>query len=202
MKIVLLAVLLFLITPALALADGGLGNRDAAGQGWQLHQTKAQTTTLPYEFEPYDLDNPDVPDLPLPDLLNVPFINQVGSLALTLFALFDQYQVLGILVVLMAAMLITFWLWSFVTDTPSQVTLKLGQGVDVAGRVIDAQTESLQEGVDFYEQNSLRMSDGAHSRYRLDRGRIASNRRLSSGLKQGSRLLRRANRDFGGNPFK
>lgn len=182
--------------PALA-----FGNTDSSAAGVLLYQTAVQTTTLPYEFEPLDLDNPDAPQLEI-DLVSVPFINQVGSLALTLFALFDKFSILGLFLVIMLAVWVIYWLWTYVTGKPSTVTLKLSEGLDVGARVLDAQTDSLQEGVTFYQENSLRMGPGAEQRYLRDQGAIASNRQLSSGLRQGSRLFRRAKKDFSGNPFK
>lgn len=167
----------------------------------QLTYTAAQTTTLPYEFAPLDLES-DAPPLPDIDLVSVPFINQVGSIALTLFAILDQFQVLGIYLVILLAVIVVFWLWTYVTRTPSQVELKVSEGLGIASRVVDVQTADVQEGVDYYQQNYTRMGEGATNQYRLDQQRIASNRQLSAGLRQGSKIFRRAKRDFGGNPFK
>lgn len=164
-----------------------------------------EVITLPYEFTPIDISTPSAPSLPLPDLLSVPFINQIGSIALTLMALFDQYQVLGIFVILLVAMLITFWLWTYVTGTPSQVTLKVSEGVNAAGQVINVQDEVLQEGVNYYQDNALyldRVDPYAHQRYLAAQGKIDSNKRLVSGMKQGAKLFRKAKKDFSGNPFK
>lgn len=164
-----------------------------------------EVITLPYEFTPIDISTPSAPSLPLPDLLSVPFINQIGSIALTLMALFDQYQVLGIFVILLVAMLITFWLWTYVTGTPSQVTLKVSEGVNAAGQVVNVQDEVLQEGVNYYQDNALcldRVDPYAHQRYLAAQGKIDSNKRLVSGMKQGAKLFRKAKKDFSGNPFK
>lgn len=166
----------------------------------QITYTRAQT--LPYEFEPLDINNPDVTPLPEVDLVSVTFINTLGSVALTLFAIFDQFQVLAIFLVLMLAVTILFYLWRYVTNRPSTVELKVSEGLGVAGRVIDAHTASLQEGVTYYEENQLMLGPGADRQYQLDQGRIASNRQLSAGLRQGSKIFRRAKREFGGNPFK
>lgn len=166
----------------------------------QITYTRAQT--LPYEFEPLDINNPDVTPLPEVDLVSVSFINTLGSVALTLFAIFDQFQVLAIFLVLMLAVTILFYLWRYVTNRPSTVELKVSEGLGVAGRVVDAHTASLQEGVNYYQENQLALGPGADRQYQLDQGRIESNRQLSAGLRQGSRIFRRAKRDFSGNPFK
>ncbi len=166
----------------------------------QITYTRAQP--LPYEFEPLDINNPDVTPLPEVDLVSVSFINTLGSVALTLFAIFDQYSILAIFLVLMLAVTILFYLWRYVTNRPSTVELKVSEGLGVAGRVVDAHTASLQEGTAYYEENQLMLGPGADRQYQLDQGRIASNRQISAGLRQGSKLFRRARRDFGGNPFK
>lgn len=190
---------------ALALASPAL-----AAEPVEIASTLAQTTTLPYEFAPLEFEDSDAPPLPEIDLVSVPFINQVGSIALTLFAILDQFQVLGIYLVILLAVIVVFWLWTYVTRTPSQVELKVSEGLGIAAGLVlgiaaglvDAQTADIQEGVEFYQQNYTRMSEGATNQYRLDQQRIASNRQLSAGIRQGSKIFRRAKRDFGGNPFK
>lgn len=182
---------------ALALASPAL-----AAEPVEIASTLAQTTTLPYEFAPLEFEDSDAPPLPEIDLVSVPFINQVGSIALTLFAILDQFQVLGIYLVILLAVIVVFWLWTYVTRTPSQVELKVSEGLGIAAGLVDAQTADIQEGVEFYQQNYTRMSEGATNQYRLDQQRIASNRQLSAGIRQGSKIFRRAKKDFGGNPFK
>lgn len=193
MKALVLALVLAL---ALALASPAM-----AADPVEIASTLAQTTTLPYEFAPLELES-DAPPLPEIDLVSVPFINQVGSIALTLFAILDQFQVLGIYLVILLAVIVVFWLWTYVTRTPSQVELKVSEGFGIAASVVDAQTADIQEGVEFYQQNYTRMSEGATNQYRLGQQRIASNRQLSAGIRQGSKIFRRAKKDFGGNPFK
>lgn len=190
-------VIILALVSALALASPAL-----ASEPVEIASTLAQTTTLPYEFAPLDLDDPDAPPLPEIDMVSVPFINQVGSIALTLFAILDQFQVLGIYLVILLAVIVVFWLWTYVTKTPSQVELKVSEGLNIASQVVDVQSADIQDGMDYYQQNYTRMSEGATHQYRLDQQRIASNRQLSAGLRQGSKIFRRAKRDFGGNPFK
>jgi hypothetical protein len=163
-----------------------------------------EVITVPYTFEAIDLNN-SAPQLPLPDLLNVTFINQIGSIALTLMALFDQYQVLGIFVILLVAMLVTFWLWTFVTGTPSQVTLKATDAIDVAGEVLDVQNDYLEEDMSYYQANARKLNQvdpQSHNRYLMAKGQYDQNKRAAGGLTQGAKLFRRAKKDFGGNPFK
>lgn len=166
-----------------------------------LQFTLQTTTTLPYEFEPIDFERPDLPTLGI-DLLDVDFINQVGSMALTLFTIFDKYYILGIFMVILVSLIAVAWLWTYVTDRPSQVELKVSELANVSAGLIDRQSAGIQDGLTYYEENHLALGDGASDRYQMDRARLQSNRQLSSGIRQGSKLFRRARRDFGGNPFK
>lgn len=166
-----------------------------------LQFTLQTTTTLPYEFEPIDFERPDLPTLGI-DLLDVEFINNVGSMALTLFTIFDKYYILGIFMVILVSLIAVAWLWTYVTDRPSQVELKVSELANVSAGLIDRQSAGIQDGLTYYEENHLALGDGASDRYQMDRARLQSNRQLSSGIRQGSKLFRRARRDFGGNPFK
>lgn len=166
-----------------------------------LQFTLQTTTTLPYEFEPIDFERPDLPTLGI-DLLDVEFINNVGSMALTLFTIFDKYYILGIFMVILVSLIAVAWLWTYVTDRPSQVELKVSELASVGAGLIDRQSAGIQDGLTYYEENHLALGEGANDRYQMDRARLQSNRQLSSGIRQGSKLFRRARRDFGGNPFK
>lgn len=113
------AVLLFfsLATPALA------------AEPMELSYTTAQTVTLPYNFTPRPIIEPPN-ELPI-NFVNVDFINNVGSYALTVFTILDQYQVLAIFVVIMLALSALWWLYTFVTGKPARAdTLELSSGLD------------------------------------------------------------------------
>lgn len=77
----------------------------------------AQDISLPFNFEVIDFDRSG-PALPEIDFVDTALINQIGSIALTLFSFFNL-EILGIMVVLMLALIALAWLFSFVTDTPT-----------------------------------------------------------------------------------
>jgi hypothetical protein len=115
----------------------------ASGDDSRLTATSAQTITLPYEFEAYEIvtatETLDV------DLADTNFINQVGSTGLTFFSILDNFAILGIFVVLMLAIGVVFWLWSLVTETPHTTTLRVFDAAEVAANIYDTQLE-LEEG--------------------------------------------------------
>ncbi|NJN97871.1 MAG: hypothetical protein HC875_29235 [Anaerolineales bacterium] len=87
---------------------------------------EVEPTDTGYDFEPLDLESPDAEPLPEIDLVSVPFINWVGSIAMTVFQLFDQYGVLPIFLVLLLSMFVLFWLFGMVMGRSGQVNLKDG----------------------------------------------------------------------------
>ena len=202
----LVVIIAFILASSLALAPAVTQSARAANNversTFSVQATALQTISIPYEFEPIDFSDSDAPPLPLPDLVSVPFINQMGSMALTVFQLIDQFSIFGKFVLIILSVWVIWWLWSFVTRRSSQITLRLTEGLETAASVIDQQNASIQEGLTYYEENHLALGDGASDRYQMDRARLQSNRQLSSGIRQGSKLFRRARRDFGGNPFK
>jgi hypothetical protein len=115
----------------------------AGGDDSRLAATSAQTITLPYEFEPYEIiTETETLDV---DLADVSFINQVGSIGLTFFSILDNFAILGIFVVLMLAIGVVFWVWSLVTETPHTTTLRVFDAAEVAANIYDTQLE-LEEG--------------------------------------------------------
>lgn len=100
-----------------------------AAEPMELSYTTAQTITLPYNFEPRPIIEPPN-ELPI-NFIDVEFINNVGSYALTVFTILDQYQVLAIFVVIMLALSALWWLYTFVTGKPVRAdTLELSSGLD------------------------------------------------------------------------
>jgi len=97
-----------------------------------LAQSPPATPDLPYHFEPVDFDPNAAPALPLPSVYTPDFINALGSYALTVFAMFDQWNVLGIFVVIMLGLSALWWLHSFVTDRPNSTALDLSGALDTA----------------------------------------------------------------------
>lgn len=91
-------------------------------------------------------------------------INQIGSIALTLYSILSQLTIVGAFVVVLLALLIVFWLWRFVTSEPTTKSIDLFQGVDA--------------GIDVYETVTG------------DQRQSQSFRRVSRSLKRGSRYIR------------
>lgn len=177
MKRIIVAALLFLIITNSAYASGG--DTDLPNVV-SLTSTHAQTITLPYEFEPYDIVT-STATLDV-DLADVAFINQVGSIGLTFFSILDNFAILGIFVVLMLAIGTIFWVWSIVTETPHTTTLRVFDAVDVAANIYDTQLE-LEEG----------LVDRAALRER-DPGYWTGQRALIQGRRQGVETFRSVSR--------
>ena len=66
----------------------------------------------------------------IPDFTSVPFVNALGSTALTLFSMLDAFSILGIIVVILLAMKVIWWLYGFITDKPVEESV-----IDVTGAV-------------------------------------------------------------------
>jgi len=175
----------------------------AAGTDPHHYQIQAtQAVTIPYEFAPLTLDSPDAEPLPAVDFTDTDWINYVGSIGLTVVALFDEYRFLAIMVIIMVSIGLLFALWTFVTDTPGRVSLKFTDAANLGADMIDQQADYYEERAVDYENRSRRAGGeflGAEAdRYR---GQASNNRRLSGGLRGGARSIRRAKNDFR-NPFK
>jgi len=117
--------------------------------------------TIPYHFEAIVFGNSDLPPLPTVDLISTDFINQTGSIALTLYNLFDQYQVIAIFMVLLLAVAVIFWLYSFVTKTPSSVALRVTDIVGTAAQVSNAYGNYLDEKSTDFDDTADRIEDYA-----------------------------------------
>lgn len=98
---------------------------------------------LPYDFEPLPIHGSGYPLIP--DFTSVPFVNAVGSYALTLFSLFDSIGWLGILVILLLGARVLWGLYRFIRTTPDQETIDLSGGLSTAAGVT---------GIDELEQAS------------------------------------------------
>lgn len=93
--------------------------------------TPAQTSTLPYEFNPLPIGTPT--HQVIPDFTGIPFINSVGSTALTVFSMLDALSFLGILVVLLLSIKILWWLYGFVTEQPVNESFNMSDTLDIYG---------------------------------------------------------------------
>ena len=114
----LFAVLLFLLTPALALASGGDSLPDETTIGY----TKVQTST--FDFEIFDYDQPTLVDDLGIDFTDVDFINYVGSIAATVVALVSEYALLSSIVVVVIALLVMIYLLSVVMNRRMEAQLR------------------------------------------------------------------------------
>lgn len=111
-----------------ALAQGPTPTPGGSGGGIPVNRDP-----LPYDFEVY---NYDTSNTPMSDNLNLGanFYNPVGSTAITMFSLFDSWNVLGIFVVLLLATAMLWRVHKFTTtSTPSgQVDINIPSGEDEA----------------------------------------------------------------------
>jgi hypothetical protein len=107
-KLLLIGTLLWLFIPARALAAEPLR---------PTQQISVTEITLPFDFEVISFERTG-PPLPAIDFVDTALVNQIGSIALTLFSFFNV-EIIGIFVVLALAMIAVAWVFSFVTDTPS-----------------------------------------------------------------------------------
>jgi hypothetical protein len=98
-----------------------------------IASTRAQTITIPYDFVPLPIATPA--HQLLPDFTTVPFVNSVGSTAVTVFSMLDALSFLAILVVLLLAIRVVWWLYGFVTGFPTVETLDISGGLDTSAQV-------------------------------------------------------------------
>ena len=84
-----------------------------------LQITYTNTYTSPFDFEPLVIPTAS-PSQTLTIAFGVPEINFVGKIVTTTFALIDQYDILGIMFVILLAIFVLRWLFKFVTDMPAR----------------------------------------------------------------------------------
>jgi hypothetical protein len=179
-----LAIILFLVTPNTGGAAGGITNPSADAQ---LTYTPAQTITLPYTFAPYSITSTTTADLDV-SLGDVGFINQVGSIALTLFSILDEFRILGIFMVILLAVGAMFWLWVTVTETPAKVSLNVFDAAEVGADMHSAHLDAQQRGAERRDRLSGDSSytDDINRR----RGRLTTFRKVSRSVKRGYRSFK------------
>lgn len=140
--------------------------------------TYNQAITIPYEFEAYEFTGTG-PSLTI-DLVNVPFINHIGSVALTLLNIISEYRIIAIFCILMLAVAVLFWIWRLVTDTPSTVSLNLWGGADVAAEMYEARLDAFESNDDYSNLASIKRG----------RQNVDTFRRVSSVVKRGQKRFR------------
>lgn len=85
-----------------------------------LTATYAQTITVPYTFEELDYNKDAEPPITLPVVLSSPeFINEFGSIAVTVWALLDEFGALGYIVIILLAVMVIRGIARFVTNKPA-----------------------------------------------------------------------------------
>lgn len=191
-----LAVLSMAFLAPAVLADGG----DKSAQPERITATAAQTITLPYHFEVIDFSGATGPSLPTIDLSSVDFINTVGSIAVTIFSLLDQYAILGIFVLILAALGVVWWLFSVVSGRANNTTLNVSGGISaMSDAYYDAQNYSLEqenaaiEGSGALDQDSNRAGLG-RATLALNKSLIKSNNAGSAKYKQAGRVFKKASK--------
>lgn len=85
----------------------------------QMDLSHTQSMTIPYDFEPFDFENAGAEHLDI-TLVNIPFINTIGSITATVFKLFDTYKVLAIITVLLLALSMMGWIFNFINQVPAR----------------------------------------------------------------------------------
>ena len=197
---VLSALLLSLLAaPALAAAPDNPcpispGERD----GVRVTATMAQTITLPYTFEVIDFSGADVPDLPAIDFRGVETINLIGSIAVTIMSILDQYAFLGIFVLILAGLGVIWWLYSIVTGKPTNtVTLNASEGISAAaGLYSNVQNYQLQQEINMIESRDFSDNESlgrlAGPTVALNKSLIAGNRRKAAKWRKVGSLTKKA----------
>lgn len=118
MRFLLAALFLFLVTPALSLAGGGVTKTSETN----ITYTKMQTST--FDFEVFDYEQPTlVDDLGL-DFTETSFVNMVGSISVTLMALVSEYALLSSLVLVVIAILAMIYVLSVVMNRRMEAQLR------------------------------------------------------------------------------
>lgn len=157
--------------------------------------TYMQAITIPYSFEPIEIPDPPV-SLEI-DLVDTDFINNTGSMALTLFSILEDFSILGIFLVILLAVGAVFWLWTMVTETSSKVSLQLFDAAEIGADLYAArQNASLRQEI---EVNERAMLEDGQSDFYLDQvkyrqQRISDNSRRATGFKKAARQLRQLRR--------
>lgn len=201
----IIPILLFLLGPGIALASSParLGNAGDVAGAIDHHQIQASAAiTIPYQFAPLDLDAPNAEPLPNVNLIDESFVNQAGSIALTLIDMFDQYRYQVGLILLVIGVMFTFWLWSIATGRSGSVALNVSRGAELGADYYDRQATAYETEAD----RVAKEADGLSGEF-LDehinnlRGRAVGHRRRGKTLRFGSKAVRRGRRSFK-NPFK
>jgi len=146
MRYILPAIILFLVITSPAAAAGGITN-------YHTQITYSQPITLPYTFEAFELTDAGAEQLSV-ELWSVDMINQIGSIALTLYSILSQFKIVGIFMVVLLALLIMFWLWRLVTDQPTSKSISLFDAADTSIDVYAAVTGEQNRARDFRKVSS------------------------------------------------
>jgi hypothetical protein len=99
--------------------------------------------TIPYDFEVIDFSGAGTEQLNI-DLVSTPFINQVGSIAVTLWSILESYNILFLFVLFIVALGVLWWLFSVVMDRPITPTLNVSGVLDAGVGVYEAYNDTQQ----------------------------------------------------------
>lgn len=112
-----------------------------AGQAQAQEPTPTPNFDNPYDFQPVDYesgeDNPALTGLG-EMIASVSFINQFGSVAVTVWSILDGFAgggVLGYLVIILLGVVIIKWIAGFVYSKPITEKLDASAAADVAGDI-------------------------------------------------------------------
>lgn len=155
-----------------------------------LAYTPAQSISIPYTFQAYDFSGSTAPQLDI-SLMDVGFINQIGSIALTLYGILNEYRIISIVIVILLALAVVALIYRFVTETPTVTGIRTSEALGAVGTIHNtplemeaAQYESWAD--DPYEPNAALYRQFASSR----RSQISGFNRKRGAVARGIRLFK------------
>jgi hypothetical protein len=152
-----------------------------------------QTITIPYHFEVIDFSSSTAPDLPTIDLGSIDFVNLAGSIAVTLYKMLEDYAFIGYFVLILVALAVIFWIWTFVTDRPGLASINLSGAIDAGADVYSgSQNYRLEQENDAIEGSGALDRDS--NRAGLGRATISLNKSLMKQNNDDANLIRSAGR--------
>ena len=129
----LLAALLFLVINSSAAAHGEFTK---TFEPTEITWTMAQT--LPYTFDPIDYTSGDTEDLDI-SFGDEPFINSVGSIAITIVQMVSEYALLSAIVLALLCILAMIWVYSIVVNQRIDTQLReINPDLEISQREIEA----------------------------------------------------------------
>lgn len=171
-KIIFTILLAFLSFAPVAIvqAQGPTPTPDENNSYGQLRETDVVTMPAGFDFTPVTIMTPTQS---LSITIGVAEINTIGQMVTSVFALLDQYSILPYFLVLLLALFVLRWLYSFVTGMPSR-----GTALEASGAIddyYDLQDARLQQN--YIDEELDELLEQSKSRRRRARSIISYLRR-------------------------